>query len=63
MTVFLEWLSRSLNFIFDIIYLTKHQTNDDDDSHITAILKKRSILQKHYIYNVLSGHCKVPAMF
>ena len=29
----------SLNFIFDIIYLTKHYTNHDDNFHITAILK------------------------
>ena len=24
-----------MNFIFDIIYLTKHHTNDDDNFHIT----------------------------
>ena len=28
-----------MNFIFDIVYLTKLHTNDDDNSHITAILK------------------------
>ena len=28
-----------MNFIFDMIYLTKHNTNDDDNSHFTAILK------------------------
>ena len=39
MTVFLYRLFRSLNFIFDIIYLTKHHTNDDDNFHIKAILK------------------------
>ena len=36
--VFLWGISRSLNFIFSIIYLNKH-TNDCDDSHITAILQ------------------------
>ena len=37
--VFLKRISRSLIFILGIIYLKKHYTNDDDNSHITAILQ------------------------
>ena len=39
LSVFLKRLSRSLNFIFGIIYFKKHHTNDDDNCHITAILE------------------------
>ena len=37
LSVFLQRLSRSLNFIFDMIYFKNHHTNDDDNFHIIAI--------------------------
>ena len=39
LSVFLYRISRSLNFVFGIIYLKIKHTNDDDNSHITAILQ------------------------
>ena len=32
-------MSRSLSFIFGIIYIKKYYLNDDDNSHIIAILQ------------------------
>ena len=32
-------MSRSLSFIFVIIYLKKYYSNNDDNSHIIAILQ------------------------
>ena len=67
MTVFFKGLSRSLNLIFDIIYWTKHYTNDDDNSHITAILKWNiniaATLHLQCFERTLEGSCKILETF
>ena len=54
---------KSLNFIFGIIYLKKHYTNDDAILTLLQYYNEILILQQHFIDNVLNGHCKVPAIF
>ena len=63
LSVFLQRIFRSAKFIFGIIYLKKSIRMMMTILTLQQYYNEISILPQHSIYNVLNGHCKVPATF